>query len=653
MQEIYNNNKNIFLLLLLFCAILVCIWCYYPGLNGGFYLDDSPNIEENSFLYIDSLSFDELWQATWSGQAGHLKRPIPMLSFALNIYFAENNVYAMKITNLIIHILCALLIIYFLSLLVSTNNKLEQKNFITLSPLAIVVGIAWLLHPFNLTSVLYVVQRMTSLSALFTITACICYVVYRSKQIDSNGHWLKLILYTGITSLLALFSKENAILIPLYLLAIELFIFKFKANSKSDEFVLKTLISLAIILPTVSAIIFLVNNPTWIANWYAHRSFTLEERLLTEARVVVWYARMIIAPDIFNMGLLLDGIELSKSILNPITTLLSVITLVLCSVLILVLRNKAPLVAFGLTWFLFGHLLESTILPLEIAFEHRNYLPSIGLLLAFVQTVQLLIHKLRRLKSLIVVTILLWVALLSFTTHARSDHWKNPANLALVDVEYHPNSVRANVYAGAVFVNLAMGTDDIVEKNEYINKADRYFLNAANLDKVGASSAVGRIIVKSIFDKHIDEEFIKSTITKLESRKLDASSQHALTVLTDCQLAGFCNVPHDLYFSLIDSMINNEKAPKKYRSALLVSKAIYYSDIFNNYSKSRELLNQAITLSSRSLHYRFDLVRIEVMAKRYEKALQELNKIKQNDKLKIYTKNTREWEKLIYDKIKK
>ena len=562
MKQISIINTKLLAPIILFFAIFVCVWCYYPGLNGGFYLDDTPNIEENSFLYIDSLSLDELWQATWSGQAGHLKRPIPMLSFALNIYLAENAVYAMKVTNLVIHILCALLIIYFLYLLISAFNKSKDSKCIGTS-FALIVGIVWMLHPFNLTSVLYVVQRMTSLSALFTLAACIFYVQFRSAQIETEGHWKKLVFFTCAASILALFSKENAILIPLYLLAIELFVLRFNAKSTKDAYILKSLIVIAIFVPIVMAIVFLINNPTWISNWYAHRSFTLEERILTEARVVIWYARMIITPDIFHMGLLLDDFELSKSLFRPITTFLSIIALVSSVVLIYALRNKLPMVAFGLTWFLFGHILESTILPLEIAFEHRNYLPSIGLLLAFINIMYLLIQKLSHSRKFIGIMLVIWLSLLSYTTHARSTHWKSPANLALVDVEYHPKSTRANIYAGAVFVNLAMGTEDIIKKNEYISTADKYFLNASDLDKIGASPAVGRIIVQSIFKKDLDTKFIESTINKLSTRKLDASSQHALTVLTNCQLKSLCAIPHSVYFSLMDAMIGNEKSTKE------------------------------------------------------------------------------------------
>jgi hypothetical protein len=632
--------------LLLISAIIICIWVYSPGLNGGFYLDDAPNIEDNVLLNIQSLSFAELWQATWSGQAGHLKRPIPMLSFALNMYFAENDVYAMKITNLVIHIINALLIIYLFKLLLPLISEKYKNNKYT-NYLALTVGIIWLLHPFNLTSVLYVVQRMTSLSALFTLVSIICYVTFRKKQLANQGHWVPLIISTCFFGSLALLSKENAVLIPLYLLTIEFFILKFNAHSHRDSLVIKFLFNTAIITVIFFTILLFFLHNNWLTDWYAHRPFTLEQRLLTESRVIVWYARMIIAPDIFHMGLLLDDIELSTSLLKPFATILSIISIIFCVIFIVLFRLRLPIVTFGLTWFLIGHLLESTIVPLEIAYEHRNYLPSIGLLLAFSHTLYLLLQKVRISNNFIAVICASWLSLLIFTTYSRAEHWRSPANLALIDVEHHPNSPRANIYAGQVFVNLAMNASTEEEKIEYASKADASFLKASELDKAGASSAIGRIVIQSIFNKEPDAQYIELTKQKLATRKLDTSTQHALITLTNCQLAKFCNIPHDIYISLIDTMINNDKVPKSYRASLLISKSLYYTDILHEYNAAKSFVKEAISLDPSTVHYRFDLVRIEILTKNYMQALTELQIIKKSDKYKIYSKNIAEWEELI------
>jgi hypothetical protein len=41
-------------------------------------------------------------------------------------------------------------------------------------------------------------------------------------------------------------------------------------------------------------------------------------------------------------------------------------------------RRRYPLAALAVLWYLAGHLLESTVLPIELYFEHRNYLPVLG-----------------------------------------------------------------------------------------------------------------------------------------------------------------------------------------------------------------------------------------------------------------------------------
>ena len=81
-------------------------------------------------------------------------------------------------------------------------------------------------------------------------------------------------------------------------------------------------------------------------------------------------------PNLAEMGLHHDDFVISKTLLSPWTTLPAIAGLLALAVGALVLRKKHPLITFGIVFFFVAHALESTIIPLEIAFEHRNYLPS-------------------------------------------------------------------------------------------------------------------------------------------------------------------------------------------------------------------------------------------------------------------------------------
>ncbi len=107
------------------------------------------------------------------------------------------------------------------------------------------------------------------------------------------------------------------------------------------------------------------------------------ERLLTEARIVVWYLSLLLWPAPSRMSLEHD-VVVSTSLLNPPTTLGAIVFLALLGWLILRYRKKFPLISYGGMWFLLNLLIESTIVPLELVFEHRLYLPSVGFTLVAV-----------------------------------------------------------------------------------------------------------------------------------------------------------------------------------------------------------------------------------------------------------------------------
>ena len=124
------------------------------------------------------------------------------------------------------------------------------------------------------------------------------------------------------------------------------------------------------------------SNPQWLWAGYDLRSFTLFERLLTEGRVLWFYLGLIVFPQLEHLGLYHDDIAISTGLFTPWTTLPALVGLAWLAFLSWWTRTRAPLVSFGIAWFLIGHAMESTVLPLEIAHEHRNYLPLLGILLA-------------------------------------------------------------------------------------------------------------------------------------------------------------------------------------------------------------------------------------------------------------------------------
>lgn len=466
----YFSNKKI---LSSFAFVLAAMssLVFLPGISGPFVFDDFSNITGNKFLRFDELNLSNLYQAAMSSNAGTLRRPLAMLTFALNSWFAGgvNSAEPFKVWNLAIHAINSVLILVLTIKIIGAAsvsiNKASrsEENLVFRYPLIIatIVAVLWVVHPIQLTSVLYVVQRMTSLSALFVLLALVSYVTGRQYQeTDLPRFALYCFFLPLVLLILGLLSKENAILLPVYILSLELTVYSNKpvwANLKGKripQFLFHPLFLLAIAL-LVSVVLIFVFQPG-----YAGRSFSMSERLLTESRVIVKYIYLIVAPRLSGFALHHDDVIISQSLLIPPTTLLSILFLFSLILFSWKIRHRQPLIAFGILFFFAGQLLESTFIPLEIMHEHRNYLPSYGLVFALVAGIIAISDSLKNKAVLILLPVLLGT--FSFTSAARANDWSNLVSLYSKEVIHHPNSVRSLIEFSGV-LNLLHRNDDAIE----------------------------------------------------------------------------------------------------------------------------------------------------------------------------------------------
>lgn len=627
-------------------AILLCVFIYSPGLNGGFYFDDSANIENNELLHVEEFKLEAFWQAMWSGQAGLLKRPIAMLTFALDLYNFGLNPFAMKTINLLIHIANGLLLLGLMNILFSTLQVKSHKNN-NLALIATLVCVVWLLHPINLTNVLYVVQRMNSLATFFSLLSIISYCIGRRAQIQSSGNWLPILFICPLFAFLALLCKENAILIPYFILCVELFILKFKNANHFASLFNKTLVYSATIIPIFFCIIFFTLNNEWLSDWYTNRDFTLTERLLTQTRILVWYMQMIITPDLSQMSLFVEISPLSTSLLQPINTLASVLFLLGLLYCAFHYKSKYPLLSFGISWFFAGHLLESTFIPLELVFEHRNYLPSFGLILAIMALAEIALRHIKKLNLLRIFLPLAWLMILSYSTYARAIHWESSISLALHDVEIHPRSSRSNVYAGLVYTQAAIGSKKQIDRDNYAIQADKHFLTAIEFEKSGLSSSIGRLIILFLLNKPIEDTFLKQLTDSLSVNNIDASTQSAIATLVNCQIENVCLLEDDALTELMNISINNPTLNFRNRASLLITFSEYYIRSGNNQEQAIKLVNEAISLDPDNIRYRLVLVNWFYQLGDYFKANEQLKILRKLDKFNFHKYDIDRWQTII------
>ena len=93
--------------LALLLAAIVAVAIYHAGLRGAFFFDDIPNLLATDSIRMSELSWESIRYASTGGYSSPWGRPVAQLSFALNHYFHGLSPYAFKLTNLLIHLVCA------------------------------------------------------------------------------------------------------------------------------------------------------------------------------------------------------------------------------------------------------------------------------------------------------------------------------------------------------------------------------------------------------------------------------------------------------------------------------------------------------------------------------------------------------------------
>jgi hypothetical protein len=439
---------------LLIVALCAAVFAYLPGLSGPFLFDDRPNLLLNSFVHLNELEWGALRDAALSNESGLFTRAIPSLSFALNYYFAGGfTSFPFKLTNLAIHLFNGILLYLLAQRLAQRFIGGRQKDSRRPELLAAAIAGIWLLHPLQLTSVLYVVQRMNSLSALFVLAGLLIFTIGRAR-LERGGSGSFVLMTVGVAGggALGVLCKENAALIPLYAVVIEVCCFSSVELEPRNRHRLRIYYWAVLGLPLLIALTYAATHPGFILDGYRWRTFSLGERVLTQPRVLLYYLWLVFFPSREMLGLFHDDFPLSVGFFTPLTTIFAILAWVALVALAVFLRRRTPVLLFAVSWFLAGHLMESTVLSLEMVFEHRNYLPSIGPIAALVFAVSIGFERFLGRARLAHLTLALFALTVGFVTHSRAYSWSESGILLESLIKHHSEAPRTHGYYAEVLM---------------------------------------------------------------------------------------------------------------------------------------------------------------------------------------------------------
>ena len=546
MDSQMTRFQGMAIVLMMVVAVMLCGVIYYPGIHGPMLLDDVPVL--SGILRLDAGQGGLENYAVSS--SGLLKRPVSMVSFIFNALTSGNDLSRYKLTNIAIHLITGLTV-FWLSALIGGNfrRQIPRSGWL----FGGLVAAVWALHPLQVSTVLYTVQRMTELSALFSFAALLLYGLGRALQREGKRGMFHIVFAFAVFWPLAIFSKENGILVPLFAALMEFYFLKERADGKSTY---SRNVTLALLLaPILMGIAYTaIRFDAVVLRGYEIRTFGLGQRLLTEPRVLVSYIHMLIAPRLGDMGFVHDDYELSTSVLQPWTTLPSILAIVGLVVVAIRIRNINPIAAFGIAMFLAGHVLESSVLPLEIMFEHRNYLPSWGFALAAVGLFQSLpIASIMRRGFAVA-----WIVLLTFVLFLRVDTWSSTNSLIAEMYRTHPNSERIK----------AAIARDMTDRGRY----DQAREILTGLQSSGA--AVHRLAIQCRSDGALTGKAITDVANQLTGLA-DVYLVMEIEDLANIGLDKKCVVPFDPFIELLDASMKLPAIPDGYRFSFLMYKAHY------------------------------------------------------------------------------
>jgi hypothetical protein len=462
-----TSFRNIFIGLAAIFVITVLL--YQHGLGGPFLFDDNIHIVQNPSLHISSLSLTDLSQAANSSVVG---RPLAQVSFGINHATTGLAPVPFKATNLALHLLTGLALFVFSRL---AFRALSQRSTHSRDEVlfAFAVSAIWLIHPLHVSTVLYVVQRMTQIATLAMVLGMTSYLWGRLRIAEGRSGVVWIFLSVPLAGI-GFLGKETTVLLPLLLLAMELTLLQ-KVPLGREPLTVRLSWLVLIAAPLVFAVGYLFLNPEILS--YDKRPFSLEERLLTQPRVLWNYVQWLFLPDITRMGLFHDDIPISRSLFDPATTLPAIVAWIGLAVTAFLKREHWPVFSFGVLFFLFAHALESTIFPLEMVFEHRNYLASVGPLFFLAYLITVASKRLQHPQVIGLIGLALIVAY-SATAYLRVDNWKSYESFVLSSAQNHPGSSRTQFMAGQLAISML--EQDTVDR-ERLAEAARGFMFQGSL----------------------------------------------------------------------------------------------------------------------------------------------------------------------------
>jgi tetratricopeptide (TPR) repeat protein len=392
-------------------------------------------------------------------------RAAGFLSFALNYRIHGTDVVGYHIINLIIHIInaffvYALIVLSFRTAALKASSLRDHAR-----PIALFTALLFVSHPIQTQAVTYIVQRFASLATLWYLLSLVTYIRSRLLAVEepSRRRWLPWYVVSLVSAVLAMKTKEMAFTLPAVIMLYE-FLFFSGPVKKRILMLLPLLLTMGILpahfLGASGSLGDMIGDVS--AATRLETSMTREVYLFTQFTVIVTYLRLLFFP--VNQNLDYDY-PLFRSFFTPEVAFSFLLLLLLlgAGVYIVYRGRRSPgagrLAAFGVLWFFMTLSVESSVIPIvDVIFEHRVYLPSIGFFLAGTSALFLgaerLTSRWAEAEQAVMAVLAAGVVICTGLTYARNTVWRSQVSLWEDVIEKSPLKARGYNGLGLAYHNL-------------------------------------------------------------------------------------------------------------------------------------------------------------------------------------------------------
>lgn len=432
----------------------VTIFTYSQGWSGGWHFDDAPNLRGLIQIFSQGrMDTDAALEFVFGGNAGPLGRPLALASFLVDGSTWPLDPQALLYTNTLIHAINGFLVWAVLFNL----GRAQDWHLHKAVWLASIGASLWLLQPLSVSGVLMAVQRMALLSSSFMLLGLWLYLLARQRLGQPKWSvWLGMAASLGICTLLGVFTKEQAGILPILVWVLEAcWLPQPVLECPRQRYFWKIFKTVFFYIPAISIAAYLIYIVWHADSAYSMRDFNLNQRLWTQF-IILWdYLRLTFLPRAVAFGPFHDDYTIYDA--NSLLAWFAVAIWLLAVVLAFALRRTTRLPLFVLLWFATAHLVESTVIPLELYFEHRNYLaligPIFGIAVAAWAWAEKFSKNTRSSFLLLKIALGLYTLILLAVLWQTTSLFGQPAVAAKIWHERHPRSMRAAQFFAQNLVN--------------------------------------------------------------------------------------------------------------------------------------------------------------------------------------------------------